>query len=296
MNRLEHIILLLLFLVPGLGWAQLDPVSRSLVEYQQKNFPKAQSLIDEAIGVEPFSQEARTWYFRGFIYKDLYKENRNTALGHQHRNESIRSFQKTIELDTANEFIDDSKKSLNYLASTIYNDAAIAVDTNNFDIAEPYYEQYKKLMKQVTPGVDFTGRDIEFKLYLASKYALLFDDTNSARNEEIGKEIIRLYNEVLALDSNNVSANYNMAIHYYNQGVYFIDNTDFEQDLEQLFAIQEKVINLFTTALPFMLKAYELDPDRTATLEGLSGIYYSLSDMEKSEFYKQKLEALKNGN
>jgi hypothetical protein len=42
-----------------------------------------------------------------------------------------------------------------------------------------------------------------------------------------------------------------------------------------------------------MEKAYTLDPQRTDAIEGLSGIYYSLGEEEKSIEYKKKLEEIK---
>jgi ABC-type multidrug transport system ATPase subunit len=56
--------------------------------------------------------------------------------------------------------------------------------------------------------------------------------------------------------------------------------------------IQRVSRELFTRALPYMLKAYEMNPKRKETLLGLEGIYYSLQDNEKSEEYRRQYEAL----
>lgn len=273
--------------------AQLDPVSLALRAYQNKDLAKAKELIEVAVSDSNFNALAKTWYFRGYIYKDLYKEDRKTSTGHQYRQIAIESYLKAIELDQAHEFTEDCYQSLKYLASTLYNDAAVALDTNNFDVAQQYYDQYKNLSKTTNPEMDFTSRDIEFKLYKASKYSILFDNPDGVNNpDHLSEEIITLYKDVLLLDSNNISANYNLAIHYYNQGVNIIDNMDYDQDFEQLFAIQEKVMELFAKALPYMRKAYKLDPLRKATLQGLSGIYFGLNDIEKSEQFQKELEKL----
>lgn len=281
-------------------WAQLDPVSLALRAYQDGDLERAQGLIDVAAGDENYNGLSKTWYFRGYIYKDLYKNDRNSPTGHDQRFTSIESFIKTIELDEPKEFVSDCHQSLKYLASTLYNDAAVALDTNNFDVAQLYYDRYKEVSRIINPSIDFAARDIEFMLYKASKYSILFDDpANADRSEELSKNIVELYEKVLLLDSNNISANYNLGIHYYNQGVNIIDNMDYELPFEELFAIQEKVMELFQKALPYMLKAYELDPKRKATLQGLSGIYFGLNDIEKSEYYQkelEKLEAEESGN
>lgn len=273
--------------------AQLDPVSLALRAYQDKDLLKAKELIEIAAKDDNFSDLSKTWYFKGYIYKDLYKQDRQSPTGHEYRDVSIASFKKTIELDANKEFTNDCMQSLKYLASTMFNDAAKALDTNNMDKAQEYFDEYKTLSKLTNPSIDFTVRDIEFKLYKASKYSIAYDQTSdSAALEELSTKIVTLYEEVLALDSNNVSANYNLGIHYYNQGVHIIDNMDYELPFERLFLIQEQVMELFQKALPYMLKAYELDPTRKATLQGLSGIYFGLNDLEKSEYYQNELKKL----
>jgi tetratricopeptide (TPR) repeat protein len=96
------------------------------------------------------------------------------------------------------------------------------------------------------------------------------------------------------MDPNNISANYNLGIIYYNEGVEIVNNMDYSLDLFELNAVQDKIIELFKESLPYMTKAYELNPKRRETLIGLQGIYFSLNDIEKSEAFKQELEALDN--
>ena len=69
---------------------------------------------------------------------------------------------------------------------------------------------------------------------------------------------------------------------------------DYEQDFETLFEIQAQVMDLFGAALPYMLKAYKLNPLRKETLVGLSGIYFGLNNIEESEKYQAELKKLEN--
>ena len=277
-------------------WAQLDPVSLSLQAYQAKDYEKARELIETAVGMEKYATQARPWYFRAYIYKDLYKEQRASENAGTYRKEAIDSYFKTIEYDVNNEFTDDCKQSIKFLATTIYNESAANLDANNFEVARKLYTDYKEIWLGVIPDFDFRARDIEFDLYMASKYSVIFDNADiNNKPQEISDIIVELYKNVLLIDSNNISANYNLGIHFYNQGVNIIENIDYNEDFEIIFAKQEKVIELFEAALPYMLKAYELDPYRKEVLQGLSGIYYGLSDMEKSEYYQTLLEKLEQG-
>ncbi len=292
--RFLKYLMAVMMLIPLSSLAQLDPVNLALMAYQKKDLAKAKELLDKSAADSTYGAQARTWYFRGYIYKDLYKEERGKKGGSELRDVSLTSFLKSLELDQKQEFTKDSKQSIRFLASTIYNDAALALDSNDFDQADQNYKRYKELTSITDPEMDFRARDVEFKLYMASKYSIVFDDSTKDTPESLSDRIIELYLDVLSIDSSNVSANYNLAIHYYNQGVQMIEGMDQEDDFEKLFETQELVLELFRKALPYMLKAYELEPNRKATLQGLTGIYYGLSNIEKTEEFKKKLELLEN--
>jgi tetratricopeptide (TPR) repeat protein len=106
------------------------------------------------------------------------------------------------------------------------------------------------------------------------------------------EKAVRAYEQVLAGDKDNYGANYNLATLYYNRGVYNIRRITPENDIPSIQDIQRVSRELFTRALPYMLKAYEMNPKRKETLLGLEGIYYSLQDNEKSEEYRRQYEAL----
>lgn len=296
MKRLITIAVVLFLMVPIGLRAQLDPVSLALRAYQGGDLPKSQELIEIAVDDDNFNKITKTWYFRGYIYKDLYKqakENQNKKKSFEYRTASVESFRKTVELEPKGELVEDCYNSLKYLSSTIYNDAAFALDTNNFSGAQELYDHYQEITAITNPDLDLTPRTIEFKLYKANKYSTLFDEAVSDGDKETySQNVIEVYEQVLQLDSNNISANYNLAIHYYNQGVNIIENMDYDTDFETLFAIQAQVMELFGAALPYMTKAYKLNPKRKETLVGLSGIYFGLNDIEKSEYYQDELKRL----
>lgn len=296
MKRLVIIVVILFSMVPIGLRAQLDPVSLALRAYQNKDLPKARELIEIAVGDDNFNGITKTWYFRGYIYKDLFKdskESKNRKEAFDLREDAIESYMKAVELEPQGELVEDCFNSLKYLSSTLYNDAAYSLDSNNFETAQQLFDRYKEIIAMTNPEMDLSKRTIEFNLYMASKYSYLFDNPRPSDNkEEIGQKVVETYQKVLNIDSNNISANYNMAIHYYNQGVNIIENMDYEQDFETLFMIQAQVMELFGSALPYMKKAYKLNPYRKETLVGLSGIYYGLNDIETSEKYQEELKKL----
>ena len=281
------------------AFAQLGKVNNALRSLQAGDLVNAKAHIDEAIKDEKFNKSARTWYWRGYIYKDLFKENKDNENGTGYRLESISSLRKSLELDTAKEFDGESKKVINYLANTLYNESAAALNralsTASGEGLEgnlKKYDLFKELMYIVNPGFDFRNQDIQFYLTIASTYSRLYEASDYSDSIYIDKTT-KSYEMVLELDSNNLNANYNLGIFHYNQAVKIIEEMDYEMNLVRLYEIQEECISLFLKALPYMKKAYELNPKRKETLIGLSGIYFSLNDIEKSELFKGELEQVK---
>jgi hypothetical protein len=91
-----------------------------------------------------------------------------------------------------------------------------------------------------------------------------------------------------------LDANYNMGILYYNEAVTKIQESEYETDLIALSQLQDECIEIFKKSLPYMEKAYALDPNNKNVLLGLSGIYFSLNDEAKSNEFKAKYDALNN--
>ena len=82
---------------------------------------------------------------------------------------------------------------------------------------------------------------------------------------------VEAYKHVLAIDPENYGANYNLATLYYNRGVYNIQRINAEYDIPTIQEIQEVSREFFQLALPYMLKAHDMNPTRRETLLGLGG-------------------------
>ncbi len=288
MKKLSYIAFLLLFSASLFGQNKL---TNALYALKNNELDKAKELIDAAMDDSLFNEKPATWYYAGNVYKELFKKHELKDKQSAYRLQSANYFKKSIDLDTAGTYKKSSKQNLKYIAETIYNHAASSFDVQQYPIAISNYEKYKSLLSFAYPETDFTEKDIMFKLALATTYSRIADK-DSANGDMYLEKAKKVYEEVLELDSNNVSANYNIGIIYYNQGVEIVNNMDYSLDLEQLNNVQDRIIELFKKSLPYMKKAYDLNPKRKETLIGLQGIYFSLNDIPKSEAYKKELEEL----
>lgn len=266
-----------------------DHLSISLFYLQKTELDSAKKYIDLAVEDETLNTTAKSWYYKGYIYKDLYKDREKSNKTSPLRLSSIKAFEKMLTLEGKEEFFVSTNRILKYEASTLYNDAARMLDPANYKLAENSYFMFKKTMLLADPTIDLKSRDVKFKLALAS---MLNRPSETAKELDSAQSALvkELYLEVLVLDENNPAANYNLAILYYNDAADVINNIDYDIDLIELDKIQDYCTETFLKSLPYMLKSYNLQYKRKETLVGLSNIYYGLIDMEKSEFYKKELE------
>ena len=268
-----------------------DNLSISLFYMQKAELDSAKKYIDLSTVDEGLKSAAKTWYYRGFIYKELYKKKEKSNKASPLRLISIESFKKMLTLEGKDEFQESTFKILKYEASTIYNDAARLLDPENYKTAVSNFAIYRSIMLIINPSADLTSREVKFKLALASMLNRPAA-THSGLDSSQSYQIKALYLEIITLDPNNSAANYNLAILYYNEGADIINNMDYDMDIIKLNEVQDQCIGIFLKGLPYMKKSYELNYKRKETLIGLKNIYYGLNDLEKSDAYKHELEQM----
>jgi len=291
MNRRIYILLIVSMLTSSVfgQFVGKDNLSVSLFYLQKVELDSAKKYIDLAVEDEALKDQAKTWYYKGYIYKDLYKTREKTNRLSPLRLTSIEAFKTMLTLEGKEEFSESAGKILKYEASTIYNDAARMLDDQKYENAIGNYELYRSTMLLINPEEDLTRRDVKFKLALASSLNRTAESEKGLDSTQT-EQIKALYIEVLTLDTNNAGANYNLGILYYNEAADVINNMDYDIDLFKLNEVQDYCTEIFLASLPYMKKSYDLNYRRKETLVGLSNIYYGLNDMEKSEFYKKELD------
>lgn len=299
-------IFIICFLINALlVFPQRENVNKALRYYQQYQTSTQQSSLDSAqraldsarlyidlsANHAQTSLDAVTWYYRGYIYKDLYNQKEKNNKVSELRIISLTSFNKYIELDTVGKFKDNVLQNIKYIATTFYNDAATSLTIDSYSLAIKCYDKYKEITRSLEPGKDFSELDIQLYNALGSIYMQIYE-LDREKNKEFFNNSRNAYLFVLDKDSNNYNANYNIGILFYNDAVSIIKSLDYDLDLITLELIQDQCVEIFKKSLPYMQKAYTLNPRRKETLIGLSGIYFSLNELEKSNELQRQLELL----
>ena len=259
---------------------------------QQGDIINAKLASDSAVNSKTLKNSPRAWYLRGYSYKEYYKKFESGSKSLVSREEAYRSFVHSISIDTNNELVAENQKNLKTLSSFYFNNVISFLDSSNTVAAIKYYDLYKRCMLASDSLFDFSKRDVDFNLALGSVYLTLSETNDTVlRKQYLAKER-DAFTRVLALDPNNVKANYNMALLYYNQAVKIINAMGYDEDIVSLNMIVDNCTGLFKESLPFMEKAYHLNPNRRETLVGLSGIYFSLNEEEKRQYYDLLIQDL----
>ncbi len=293
MLKLKRTIIFgLLLFVAVISNAQQSRVTAAYSFLQQGKLDSAKVEIDAAVLHPDTQADAQAWYVRGFVYKTIYNQNEKANRESTSRIEALISFKKSIALDASDENVQENLKNIKYLATTLYNDAGASLDTIDYKVAIKNFNIFKEYYLLVDPSTEnFKRKEIDFSNAIATVYTRIYEGDRKGKIDFLNLAKAS-YNKALALDPNNINANYNMGILYYNQAVNLINQSDYDLDIVALNDVQDNSINLFKASLPFMEKAYSLDPNRKETLLGLSGIYFSLNEKEKSNEFKQKLEQI----
>lgn len=293
MKALRIILLLVVCSLSHIVYGQGRDLTFTIENYiQQGDYINACKAADSAIKISELSNLPRTWYLRGFAYKEYYKKYEIGTHALTTRDIAAQSFLQSIKLDTKAELVGECKKNLETISKLYFSDVKMFMDSFNPQPAIKYYDLFKRTRLAADSSFDFQKNEILFNLTLGTTYMKLAETTDTTlRKEYLAKER-EAFLKVLAVDPNNITANYNMALLYYNQAVKIINAMGYDEDIVTLNMIVDNCTGLFKESLPFMEKAYHLNPNRRETLVGLSGIYFSLNEEEKRQYIDLLLEEL----
>jgi tetratricopeptide (TPR) repeat protein len=293
-------ILSVVGLLFAVSFASAQPpklTQQAIQRYQAGDLMAARSSIIEALQNPKNQSDAYTWYVKGFIFKEIYKDIDKESASSENREIATEAILKSLDLSASGrqaEHQENAERALRYLAISYYNDAVVAtrsLSEATFDLPERYYQRYKALNTRLEPEKDYSSQDAEFFKNMARGCRQIFD-RDPEQNMVYFERSNDYYRKAIALQPDDFQANYNLAVNYYNHGVHKIRKIDHNTEIFELIRIQEECVQLFKRALPYMNAAHRIQPEHRKTLGGLMAIYRSLSDNEKATAYQEQLESL----
>lgn len=290
---------LLFFLVlissHSLLWGQLPLTKQAAKECQEKNFIGAVQSIEAAINDAEESSNAYTWYVKGYIHKEIYKTSEMSQYNSPQREIAISSFKKAIEIDKSAEYLTLCQTALRYLATSYYNDAlkhSREITANNEEEPMTLYKKFKETLSYIDPSTSFTPFETEIHKSMASAHYLIWQ--SDIANAHHAEQCAQHYTQLLAVDPTNCNASYNLAILFYNQGVYKIRSIDSNSDIIQLIMIQDECVALFKQALPYAEQTFANCPKKIEYYKALMFAHRALGHEDQYNKYLSESEDLIN--
>lgn len=392
LNKVVHIVLVIIITNLGvfnLAYAQQEKLAEAETALKSGDFDNAKLAIDLALNDAEIAKDAKAWYYKGFINKELYKKKEAATGGMTYRTDALSCINKCIALDKENKYTDQCKNIIKYLLSTVKTDAVNSLNKEDYNSSFQYFKYYLANYGLVSNVIDTSsvyyagyaahrvGNTHEAIQYLDKAmqysyndpllYIILSDDYLAIKDVKKADNVVLIatekfsnikdieqlrvryysqtnnttmlilalhqaiqsdsknldyhlmlsqvyeklaisdslnkrthlnnaeksYNHILEINTDNITANYSLGIIYYNQAVDIINKQNYNIDFTTLAQIQDDCVILFKKALPYAQKAYTLDSKNKNVLEMLSGIYFGLNDLDKSNQYKAELETLK---
>jgi len=118
----------------------------------KQDFAKAKSAIDEASKNPETMNDIKTWYYRGYIYKEIYKKSETGNVASPSRMTSFESLKKAISIDEKHQLAGESKKIIAFLNSSLFNDGVNNLNAANYKAAFEGYTRYIELLEYLEPN------------------------------------------------------------------------------------------------------------------------------------------------
>jgi len=298
MKNLALILPIALFLLASCGNRQNDYLNNTRDFLRAENYKRAQEQIDLASENEAFKDSASTWYLKGYTYYKLYKKGENPE--GTERLLAIDYFARSIELEAEGKFTDKCRETIVNLAKSYYNDAVTALGEMDAEKGLASFDIFREKVVLGDPEYDISAKEIDVYLVIGGLYAKECA-TNELTDPAILNRSAEYFGKVLQIDPNNLNANYNTGILYYNEAVKRILDAESckQKDVAKAFdwtdpssviptlrdiigcleEVDYKKYHIavqFESALPYLEKALELDPENPNIKIGLEGIRYIL--------------------
>ncbi|HBS87674.1 MAG: hypothetical protein A2W91_15535 [Bacteroidetes bacterium GWF2_38_335] len=123
---MKKTIVFLVFITISFNISSQDTKRSTAYNYfKEGDLVKAKELIDEVCVNAETSNEAKTWYFKGLIYKELAKKDQNSMQSDLMADESVKAISKSLSLDKDKIYYQDAMNVLLNIAVLVYNNGVL---------------------------------------------------------------------------------------------------------------------------------------------------------------------------
>ncbi len=261
--------------------------------YQEKNYSNAISYYNRILDVLPFDEEGQlkrmniskeTIYLNSYLAsKELNDNNQSKEflqflIDANFNDPRIYAWMSNIYLDEKN-----SDKAIEYLSS-----GREMYDTDEYLIGAEInlyikLERTEDLVGKLSAAIEI---DPENERLLLNRANIYFDIKNIESAEKD-------YEKVLSIDPANFTANYILGVINFNKATDAINRANATSNNSTYNRLKKESDNYYQRALPYIVRAAEIDPNHKENLTSLKELYYRIGDYVKSEEVKKQIAAIK---
>ena len=274
-----------------LTWGQ-HPLTDQVIQQYEKDKNVELAIQKMSRVMEKESQSPWSHFTLGYLLKEQYKKNPIKDSQFQWREKAMIQFDEALLLNPEASLLDNIHYAQRYIVSTYYNDALLQArgfQAGNESAADAAFDYFKSWNQKLKEPQSLGSLHIEFKKKKAERYYEFWSHSDTSL--VYPHHCISLYQEILKEDPTDCESLHNLAILYYNIGVFNIKKIDGDTEIDQLLKIQEEALRLFAQALPFAQNTFQDCPKNSSQYKALMFIQRSLGNEE--EYKRLKLEAQK---
>jgi tetratricopeptide (TPR) repeat protein len=280
-------LLLFLLLAVNIVFAQKakpPKIEKAKSALDKGEVAEAQQIIDEAIEHEKTKDKVKTWYYRGLIYEAIFnsEDPAISGLSETAFQEAAKAFLKVQELENeSGTYFVFADQRIMALYSTVFNSAAEAYQSGDYEGAIGYFDMVKMVFPNDTAAWQYSGyaaQQLDNTDLALENFNYLADHNMADVN--VHRNIIYLYRAIV----NDTLAAINAAERAREQ---YPDDTDLKQDEITLLIMSNKI----DEAKEKLSAAIEKDPDNHILYYEMGYIYDAAEEYdEASRWYEKCLE------
>ncbi len=292
-QSMKHSLLITIFgMLIISGWGQ-HPLTDAVVADFEKNQNPSEALEKMLRVIEQEKNESYAQYTLGFLLKENYKLKPELESTKQYRENALIAFESALKLNYNKEqpLIENINKAQKFIISTLYNDALLKAkqfqpgNEKSADAAYDYFESWNN--KSITPQSARALR-IEFEKRKSERFYEFWEA--DVKQVDWLNQCIQLYEKILKEDPTDCEAMNNIAIIYYNIGVFKIKQIDANVEFDALMKIQDDALALFHQALPYAQATFNDCPKNATQYKALMFIYRAIGSDEQFHQLQQEFK------
>jgi PAS domain S-box-containing protein len=191
-----------------------DALKRMIKCFNSELIDQASVIADSCVNDPDLLNDSKFWFYRGLIFKEMFKKHEKGNTKSPSRDKAALSFKKALEIEKDADIIVDIKKNIKYIAATYHNDAVKLLQDKNSNVSLSIYayDKYIELMKLTDEKFNVKEKESEFLNALGSVYARMFENEKDIHADSYYELAKNCYQKVLAYDSSQTSAKYNLVV------------------------------------------------------------------------------------